>query len=326
MVDYRATSARPSWSALPEGVRAEVARIAGSAVARAAPAVTSGFTGSYAGEVTCADGHRLFVKAGGPEMPHVVAALAQEARVLARLPDGIPAPTCVGAGGREGWNVLVLEVIEGRMPGQPWTAADVEAAHRACRTIAEIATPVPAGLETPSVAREMAQDAVVGATARAMVDGSFVVTDAMPPGLTARAARLGELAIGVIDDPDLLAGETLTHGDLRPDNLLVDRHGAAWVVDWNWVGAGPPWVDLVGLLPLMAAQGVDTGAILRTSPLTRDADPAAVDGFLAVIAAYMLSGLDTPPPPGCLPALRAHQRLMAQVFVDLVARHRGWAA
>lgn len=328
-VDYRATSARPAWADLPEAVQHEVGRIAGSAVVSAAPAVTSGFTGSYAGEVTCADGRGVFVKAGGPDMPHVVSALAQEAHVLAHLPRGIPAPTLVGATGAagcDGWNVLLLEVIDGRMPGQPWTPADVASAHRACRTLAELTTPVPAGLETPSVALEMARDVAVLATVQALDAGTFVVTPAMPAGLRSWAGRLARLARGVMEDTDLLAGETLTHGDLRPDNLLVDRHGTTWVVDWNWVGVGPAWVDLVGLLPMMAAHGIDTAEILTTSPLTRGADPAAVDGYLAVIACYMLTGLDAPPPPGCTPALRAHQGLMARLFVDLVARHRRWSA
>lgn len=324
-VDYHATSLRPPWSALPEEVRSAVARIAGSAVVAAAPAVTSGFTGSYAGEVSCADGHRVFVKAGGPDMPHVVSALAQEAQVLARLPHGIPAPTLVGAAGVDGWSLLVLEVIEGRMPGQPWTPGDALSAHRACCTIADLSTPVPAGLGTPSVAAEMARDGAIGSTVRAMLEGTFVVTEAMPTGLTTWAGPLAQLALRVIEDTDLLAGETLTHGDLRPDNLLVDPRGVVWVVDWNGVGVGPAWVDLVGLLPMMAAQGIDAAAIRATSPLTRGADPDAVDGYLAVIACYMLTGLDTPPPPGCTPALRRHQRLMARLFLDFVARHRGWS-
>ena len=125
-------------------------------------------------------------------------------------------------------------------------------------------------------------------------------------------------------------GDTLCHGDLRPDNLLVDvtadGPATATVVDWNWVGAAAPWVDFVGLLPLMAAQGVDTDALVRTSPLTRDADPEALDAFVATIAAYMLGGYRKEPPPGCTPALRQHQLLMAQVFLDFLRRRRRWRA
>jgi hypothetical protein len=85
-------------------------------------------------------------------------------------------------------------------------------------------------------------------------------------------------------------------------------------------------VDWVGLLPLMAAQGVDTDALIETSPLTRDANPEAVDAYLATIAAYTLSGYRMKPPPGCTPALRHHQLLMAQVFLEFLRRRRRWRA
>ena len=77
---------------------------------------------------------------------------------------------------------------------------------------------------------------------------------------------------------------------------------------------------------MMAWQGVEVDGLIETSPLTRDADQLGIDGFLAVIAAYMMSGLDEPPPPGCTPALRRHQRLMAHMFLDFLRRRRGWEA
>jgi len=121
-------------------------------------------------------------------------------------------------------------------------------------------------------------------------------------------------------------GRTLCHGDLRPDNLLVPvtGPGVATVVDWNWVGAAAGWVDWVGLLPLMAAQGIDTDALLVSSPLTRDADPESVDAYLATIAAYMLGGYRDAPPPGCTPALRQHQLLMAHLFLEFLRERRDW--
>ena len=85
-------------------------------------------------------------------------------------------------------------------------------------------------------------------------------------------------------------------------------------------------MDGVGLLPLMAAQGVDTDGLIATSPLTRDADPETVDCYLATIAAYMLGGYRRKPPPGCTPALRQHQLLMAHVFLELLRQRRRWSA
>lgn len=212
------------------------------------------------------------------------------------------------------------------MPGQPWTAPDVAAVVRACETIARLTTPVASETAPPSVGATMAADESVQATARGLVDGTFTVTTAMPAMMADRRADLGRLCLAAARRPELLAGDTLSHGDIRPDNLLVTGGDvrSCTVVDWNWVGSGAPWMDLVGLLPMMAADGIDTEAILAASPLTRAADPEALDAFLSIIACYMVTSVDQPPPPGCTPALRQHQRLMAQLFTDYVARRRGW--
>lgn len=320
-VDYRATSQRPAWPKLPEPVRAAVAAVVGAPVTPTGPAVASGFSGGYAGVLATSRGSQLFVKADGPHHPFVVAALEQEAQVLAQLPPGIPAPRLVGFTSVDGWSVLVLEAVEGRLPGLPWTPADVTAVHDACLTIAELGTPWTVG-ESDLTGR-MAGNPDVAGLARALVAGTSPPLSGLPPWLTDHQAELGELVLG---PATRLTGETLSHGDLRPDNLLVRPDGRAVVVDWNWVGPGPAWVDWVGLLPLMAWQGVDTAALVATSPLTRDTDPEDIDAFLACIVVYMLDGRDRPPPDGCTPALRRHQALMATAFLQLLGARRGWAA
>lgn len=323
-VDYATTSRRPAWSELPAEVREAVGRVAGGAVTRAERPVGSGFTGAYAGIVGLCQGRRVFVKAGAPSQPHVVGALAQEAAVLSALPRGIPAPGLVGFEAVEGWSVLVLDVVAGRMPGQPWTPDDVEAVHRACLTMAEVGTPCAVG--DPGLGRALSTDPEILAVAGSLADGSFVGGPELPDWLPAQQAWVAELVLGAEGRFD---GVTLCHGDLRPDNLLVARLGGgrcvATVVDWNWVGAAAPWVDWVGLLPLMAAQGIDTAALEASSPLTRDADPEAVDAYLATIAAYMLGGYRDDPPPGCTPELRRHQLLMAHLFLEYLRGRRGWA-
>jgi hypothetical protein len=302
-----------------------VGRLAGGPVVRADPPVGSGFTGSFAGVVATSAGRRVFAKAGSPAQPHVVRALAQEATVLTALPEGMPAPRPVGFDSVDGWSVLVIEEVAGRMPGQPWTPEEVDASHRACLRMAERGTPCPVGDQ--GLGPALSTDADILAVARTLVDGSFVGGVELPAWLPDHQARVGELVLGA---EGLFDGDTLCHGDLRPDNLLVDASAegpaTATVVDWNWVGAAAAWVDFVGLLPQMAAQGVDTGTLVRTSPLTRDVDPEALDAFVAIIAAYMLGGYRNEPPPGCTPALRHHQLLMAHVFLDFLRRRRGWRA
>ena len=215
----------------------------------------------------------------------------------------------------DGWSVLVLAVVVGRMPGQPWTSDEVGAVHRACLAIAELGTPWHTG--DPGLGHRMSTDPDILAVGRKLAEGSFAGGPEQPPWLPAHGSKVAELVLGAEGRFD---GDTLCHGDLRPDNLLVSAGAGATavatVVDWNWVG----------LLPLMAAQGVDTDGLIATSPLTREADPEAVDCYLATIAAYMLAGYRRKPPPGYSPALRHHQLLMAHVLLELLRRRRRWPA
>jgi len=121
----------------------------------------------------------------------------------------------------------------------------------------------------------------------------------------------------------------LIHFDLRPDNLLVGRRAGevadrAYVLEWNWVTLGPAWCDWVSVIPAMQAQGHDLGELMDSTPLSRSADPHALDVWLALLAVYMLVCFEDEPPPGATMALRRHQRFYAQVFLDSLATHRGW--
>lgn len=191
------------------------------------PSVRSGFSGSYAGSVTCVDGRR---------------------------------------------------------PGQPWTDADADDVHRVCLVMADLGTPSPVGER--DFAHRIAADQQIVGLGRAMAAGSFVPSGALPSWLPRHVTELGALVLAA---PGRFDGRTICHGDLRPDNLLVRTDGTATVLDWNWVGVAAPWLDWVGLLPLMAAQGIDTDRRLARSPLTRDTDPEAVDAFVACIAAWMVT-------------------------------------
>ena len=124
--------------------------------------------------------------------------------------------------------------------------------------------------------------------------------------------------------PESLAGTSAVHGDLRPDNLLMDATDNCWTVDWNWLTLGAPWLDWVGLLPLAQHDGIDTLAAVRTNPLTAGVPADHLDSYAAAIAAYMLNNLDAPPPPGCTPELRKHQRLTGWCFLEWLALRRGW--
>ncbi|WP_406831339.1 phosphotransferase [Pedococcus sp. KACC 23699] len=320
-VDYHCTSRRPSFEDLPQGVRRLLADAAGCALSTAHPPVTSGFTGAFAALLDLADGRRVFAKAAGPSAPHAKVAIPREASVLRILDGRITAPVLVGAGAADEWEAIVLEAIDGRLPGVPWTSPDVELAHDACLALAAFPTDEVTGLTATSLAVDIGMDVDALATLDDLAAGRRGWPRGirpLPADVMVRVAALAHRA------GELLTGQSLVHCDLRPDNLLVTSDGVARIVDWNWVTRGPAWADFVSLWPLMARDGIDVHGLATRSPLTRDADPDAVDAFLAVIAGYMLTHCEHPTFNTTLGVVRDHQRLMAQVFLDLLVARRGW--
>ena len=114
-----------------------------------------------------------------------------------------------------------------------------------------------------------------------------------------------------------LDGDTLVHGDLRADNVLVTAGGAV-LVDWPWASRGPAWLATVLLLvEVQRFGGHDVDALLATLPLTRAVDPDDVTGVLAGFAGYFLDTARRPPPPG-LPTVREFQRVQGVALLDWV--------
>ncbi|GAB3593876.1 hypothetical protein GCM10027446_16780 [Angustibacter peucedani] len=303
-----------------------VGTAAGSPVVRADDPPGSGFTGGFAAVVHLADGRRVFAKAGSSRNPHLVAAYAQEARVLAALPSGAPAARYVGQGHLDAgtadeheWQVVVAEALDGRLP-QPWTEPDLEAVHAACRASVDALTPAPDDLDLPELADDLSGDAEIVSCFERLASGELALTWGQPAWLPQRYAELHALVAAV---PEHLTGDTACHFDLRADNVLVGPYGAVFV-DWNWLVRGAAWTDFVGLLPLVRADGLDAEGWLARSPLTRDVDPAAVDTWLATIAAYMLAHADDPLWPGGPELVRVHQRRYARTFLDWLGARRGW--
>ncbi|TPG19557.1 aminoglycoside phosphotransferase [Pedococcus bigeumensis] len=321
-VDYRRTSSRPSFAELPPEVRDGIASVAGSAVDVAAPPVTTGFTGAYAGLLALRDGRRVFAKAAGPAAPHALQAIPREAGILRGLAGRVTAPELVGSAAAGDWQLVVLEAIDGEMPGVPWAQHDADAAHAACIELAALDPADVAALTTSSLAVDVGGDTAALACLDELARGTRSWPDgipALPPRRAAELARLGHQA------SEALVGDRLVHSDLRPDNMLITAQGAARLVDWNWVARGPAWCDFVGLLPLMADHGLDVDRTMARSPLLYGVDGEAVDAFLAIIAGYMVESCGHPIAPSPLNAIRDHQRLMARTFIALLAHRRGWS-
>jgi hypothetical protein len=300
---YDRTAERPAWAALPAGVRQRIADLAGAPVVAAEPA-GGGFTRGFAGLLALADGTGVFVKAASAETGPVAAtSYRAEARVLRCLPSAVPAPRLRWADEVEGWVVVGIDPVPGRMPGLPWTADDVAGATRACEAAAVALEPAPPGLELTRLADDLGGDEPWHSWYRDVARGSRR-TDLLSPW--ARSAlpdlhALMEIAPAAID------GDAACHGDLRPDNMIVDSTGTVWICDWNWLSLGARWTDLVGLLITVHGGGGDAEAVLRTSWLLDGVNADAVDAWLALIAAFMCGQAGDERPAFASPWLGPHR-------------------
>ncbi|MEV1249868.1 phosphotransferase [Nonomuraea sp. NPDC050022] len=102
---------------------------------------------------------------------------------------------------------------------------------------------------------------------------------------------------------ELVVGETLLHFDPRFDNILIDDHRTARLVDRSRACTGPAWVDLVCLLMESDLGARDPQKIFLASPAGRNADPLRVNAFLVALGSYW-THTATLPSPDHAPHLR----------------------
>jgi aminoglycoside phosphotransferase (APT) family kinase protein len=302
---YDRTAVRPGWHELPSAVRAAVGALSGAEVTDVVLA-GGGFTRGFAALCRIGNGDEVFVKAASHKVrPIAHRSYLAEAAVLRALPAGVPAPRLRWFTEVAEWVVLGIDPIRGRMPGLPWTLEDVRRGVGACERAAAALHPAPENLPLTRLADDLSGDD----------DWRSLFADAARGHRTAallspwareslrELQRLVEVSTTAID------GDTACHGDLRADNIIVDRTGTAWICDWNWLSLGAPWTDVVGLLVTAHADGIDVEAVMRRSWLLDGVDDEAVDSWLALIAAFMIGQADSAAPEfasGWLNAHRAH--------------------
>ncbi|MEU8956919.1 phosphotransferase [Streptomyces sp. NPDC048518] len=304
-----ATGVRTPWEQLPAHVREELAAALGAPVV-GATTQRGGFSPGVAARVRLADGRRAFVKAvsadanpGSPDMHRA------EARHSATLPASVPAPRLLASYDDGTWVALAFEDVEGRQPQVPWRAQEFGLVLDAVDALGRALTPAPLG--APSVADSKAGDfrgweqliaAEAGReTGRSEPDGG----PRLDPWARRHLHALAELAAPWAE---YATGDTLAHGDLRADNMLLTADGDRVVfVDWPHATRAAPWFDLLLMLPCVRAQGgPDPEGVFTAHRVGRDADPKGVTATLAALAGYFVHHSLLPDPPG-LPTLRAFQ-------------------
>ncbi|MEU6376368.1 aminoglycoside phosphotransferase family protein [Streptomyces sp. NPDC046909] len=310
-----ATGTRTPWEALPSHVHTAVADILGAPVATATTQ-PGGFSPGTAARVRTTHDHRAFVKAvsahTNPTSPKFH---RREARYAAALPPTVPAPRLLGTYDDGTWAVLVFEDVPGRQPRIPWRQEELTRVLSAVTDLAHALTPSPVA-DAPR-----AEDSLTGD-----FDGWQRLLE--HPGLVARlddrtAAHLPRLAELAAPWPEAVSGDTLAHGDLRADNMLLTDDDRVVFVDWPHVTRGAPWLDLLLMLPCVTAQGgPDPEELFTGHPLGRAADPDAVTAALAGLAGYFVSQSLQPPPPG-IPTVRAFQRAQGEAALAWLRSRTG---
>ena len=314
---------KPPWSAVPSRLKADVARVLGSAVVRAVRTY-GGYGPSATYVLTLADGRRAFFKGTYP-LPKgsgVRWTLEQEALVYRRLGTMIQpwAPGYLGSVRAEGWHGLLLEDAGG-VPVLPWTPVKAKRAARAYAAFhaSTLGRSLPGWLSRTQhrgfavfwrrIARdEAARDRLAGLAGRRSNEASAWLRTNI--ATLARAERVLRQA----EEPF-----ALLHFDTRSDNLRLNG-SALRMFDWPFACVGPPELDVAAFAQSIAAEGGPTpeaviGWYESVLPLRR----AVLVGSVAGIAGYFADRAPRPAPSG-LPRLRSFQRRQLSSSLAWAAR------
>ena len=117
-------------------------------------------------------------------------------------------------------------------------------------------------------------------------------------------------------------GDSLAHGDVRADNILLTPDRVVFV-DWPWACLAPPWFDLVAMLPNVAVNGGPAAEeVWSGHALAAAADQDAVTAVVASLAGMFAYLGRQPDPPG-LPTLRAFQQAHGIAAMDWLKMRPG---
>lgn len=317
-VSYDATAVRPSYDTLPTEVRADIAaRLGGEPVH--VNIAGGGFSGGFAGLVTDASGRSLFVKAAGPDAPHVVSAYSREAHLNPALPDGVPAPRVRYSAQVGDWVVLGIEPVIGKAPRLPFSPTELDLMLAAWAQAAEALTPAPASIVRLGV-NDFTDDAAVAFTCFQQTAAGERPVPFLPEEARGRIDELAELEAQL---PAAVTADAITHGDLRPDNMILGED-QAWICDWNFSCVGGPWFDTVALLVVAHGDGHDAERLFWEHPTAADVTSEQLDVILAAIGGYYLGNVDKPIPHRVSPHLSAHRRWNGLATLDWLGHRRGW--
>lgn len=304
---------RLDYFATPSGLRQRIDTALGAPVVSAENAA-GGYSPGPASSCDLGDGRRVFIKACSEELSAFATQMhRREAEVLARFPDHILAPAFIDGVNHNDWFALVVEHVDGQTPREPLTPESVDQALQLIEDLAATGPECPDGVDV-RVGEGIYDQADRWPWQQIVDDG---LADELDPWAR---ANLGALVGHERDWIDAAHGESLVHGDLRTDNMVLTAAGGV-AVDWPGATRGADWLDLLGLLPAMnLAGGPHPWDVFDAHPVGALAEPAAVTTNLAMLAGYFVYQSLLPPPPN-LARLRTFQADQGAISLSWL-RHR----
>lgn len=312
---------RITWRDLPTELREEIDAINGSPVVDEMSS-TTGFSPGLASVVTLADGRKVFLKAAcNATEPYTADLHRNEGETAVRIPDEVPSPRFLWALDDD-WVVLAFEVARGRHPVTPWSRYALARVLAAIDDLARVPGARDLGLRP------------TGPDLASQCTGWAQLVAEPGPGLAEFASwvpeRLNDLA--AMEKGVLVAceGESIVHGDLRADNIVVAESGVK-LLDWPYASRGAAWLDLALFLPSVGMQGIaaempgidvhstpaeratvghEVARMFEAHPLGGTVHPTDLLAVVAGIAGYFVSSA-LQPAPESIPHLRAFQRAQA---------------
>lgn len=311
-----AAGVRGRFQDLPSAVVEWVAGELGGPVTAVRNAV-GGFSPGVAAVVSSPSGRALFVKAvGAATNAEAVRFYSRERDAAAQLPhvDGIVLPTNGTELEVDGqpYVVLVFPALDGAPPRHPWRAAELDLVLAAQHRLSQQLTPSPWS----------------GHDRDQRLPGFFcwwprIIDNPDDPwhGSEWVASRAAALVAAELQSREEVTGGTLSHTDLRADNLVLDGD-RVWFVDWAHAANAAPWVDATLLMADVVASHADLadGGEVDVIETLRDHPALAAGSYeqswrLILAAAGALHGLAAQPSPPGLPTLRGWQAATSQTWL-----------
>jgi thiamine kinase-like enzyme len=212
----------------------------------------------------------------------------------------------------ETYAIIAFPALHGETPRHPWQPRELSAALNTVHRISEELTPSP-WPDSPGDRRLLEFFTWWGAISDDAHDpwrANPWVADKLPALLAAEGQLLAELP-----------GNTLTHTDLRADNIVMTPTGV-WFVDWAHAQNAARWVDAGLLMGDVIASRADVGdggpidiaCIIAEHPSLNTVSSETI-WRLQVGLAGALHGLSRQPSPPGLPTIRSWQAATADRLI-----------